>query len=268
MTEPRLLLVPIRRPSELSVSHSTRRSFLPSTTHNPSGPSPPPLLLAATMSYPQQRPARHSRPQPPSYAAQQPYAHPTLPPPSTSPPPGAYYGQQPLSPRSGYPNITFQDAERGDRQGSLDGPRQRTMPSPYQNQFSPPHPDVETADFLEQAGVGRKKSLVRPDREKIEPGHRQWHYRSRVEQMADDARVGVQPSCMSTFGQRGYHSLKSYRGSSHWKLSPEAPPWQIVACPGGRCTGVGPRTLQAWCYSTPKASTVHPVYRSFDGTGR
>jgi hypothetical protein len=37
----------------------------------------------------------------------------------------------------------------------------------------------------------RKKSLVRPDREKIEPGHRQWHYRSHV---ADSGRVDVMPS--------------------------------------------------------------------------
>ncbi|CAE6469196.1 unnamed protein product [Rhizoctonia solani] len=41
------------------------------------------------------------------------------------------------------------------------------------------------------ADMRRKKSLVRPDREKIEPGHRQWHYRSHV---ADGARVDVQPS--------------------------------------------------------------------------
>lgn len=146
----------------------------------------------------QQRPARHSR-QPPSYPVQQQYHHPAQisPPPPTSPPPGAYYGQPPRSPGP-YPNITFQVTERGDRQGTLDGPRQRAMPSAYQNQFSPPHPDAETGDFLDQrAGVGRKKSLVKPDREKIEPGHRQWHYRTRVEQMGEDTRVGVQPSSTS-----------------------------------------------------------------------
>jgi chitin synthase len=43
--------------------------------------------------------------------------------------------------------------------------------------------------------VGRKKSLVRPDREKIEPGHRQWHYRTHAAQMQNETgRVGVQPS--------------------------------------------------------------------------
>jgi chitin synthase len=161
-----------------------------------SGRSPPPLLLLVAMSYPQQqrRSARLSRPQPPNYPTQQPYSQPMSPPPPTPPPPGAYYGQPPPSPRSGHPNITFQTTERGDRQGTLDGPRQRTIPSAYNNQFSPPHPDAESGDFLEESRVGRKKSLVRPDREKIEPGHRQWHYRTRVEQMADDTRVGVQPS--------------------------------------------------------------------------
>lgn len=43
------------------------------------------------------------------------------------------------------------------------------------------------------ADMRRKKSLVRPDREKIEPGHRQWHYRSHV---ADGSRVDVMPSGM------------------------------------------------------------------------
>lgn len=149
------------------------------------------------MSYPQQqqrRSTRLSRPQPPSYPIQQQYSQSIPPPQPTSPPPGAYYGQPPLSPRSAQPNITFQNTERGDRRGTLDGTRQRTMPSAYQNQFSPPHPDAETGEFLEHGMVGRKKSLVRPDREKIEPGHRQWHYRTHVEQMADDTRVGVQPS--------------------------------------------------------------------------
>lgn len=155
-------------------------------------PPPPPLPVA--MSYPQQqqRSARLSRP--PNYPTQQPYSQPMSPPPPTSPPPGPYYGQPPPSPRSGHPNITFQTTERGDRQGTLDASRQRTIPSAYHNQFSPPHPDAETGEFLEQSRVGRKKSLVRPDREKIEPGHRQWHYRTRVEQMGDDTKVGVQPS--------------------------------------------------------------------------
>lgn len=43
------------------------------------------------------------------------------------------------------------------------------------------------------ADVRRKKSMVRPDRERIEPGHRHFHYR---EHAADD-NVRVQPSSES-----------------------------------------------------------------------
>lgn len=54
--------------------------------------------------------------------------------------------------------------------------------------------DEETAGGAFGARVGRKKSLVRPDREKIEPGHRQWYYRNHVAQMEDEGRV--MPSSM------------------------------------------------------------------------
>lgn len=50
-------------------------------------------------------------------------------------------------------------------------------------------------EYADTSRVGRKKSLVRPDREKIEPGHRQWHYRSHVAAAEDEGnRVGVMPS--------------------------------------------------------------------------
>lgn len=96
-------------------------------------------------------------------------------------------------------NVSFQHTERGDRQAPLDTPRtQRTMPSAYQNQYSPGL-DPESADFLDSGRVGRKKSLVKPDREKIEPGHRQWHYRSHVAQLEEEGqrRMGVMPSSTS-----------------------------------------------------------------------
>lgn len=46
--------------------------------------------------------------------------------------------------------------------------------------------------FSQSAGanVGRKKSMIRPERERIEPGHRLYHYREHA--AADDVRV--QPS--------------------------------------------------------------------------
>lgn len=47
--------------------------------------------------------------------------------------------------------------------------------------------------------VYRKKSLVRPDREKIDPHHRQFHYRNHVAQMEEEhgGRIGVMPSSTS-----------------------------------------------------------------------
>lgn len=73
------------------------------------------------------------------------------------------------------------------------------MPSAYTSQLSPGL-DPEDPEYMDAASrVARKKSLVRPDREKIEPGHRQWHYRSHVAQMEEEGhgRVGVMPSSES-----------------------------------------------------------------------
>ncbi|KAF9236857.1 glycosyltransferase family 2 protein [Melanogaster broomeanus] len=75
------------------------------------------------------------------------------------------------------------------------------MPSAYQNQPSATYPDEEGGDYLQPGKIARKKSLVRPDREKIEPGHRQWHYRTHAAEMADEARVGVQPSTTGNYPQ-------------------------------------------------------------------
>ncbi|KAG9100517.1 Chitin synthase, class 3 [Ceratobasidium sp. UAMH 11750] len=73
-----------------------------------------------------------------------------------------------------------------------------TLPPP------PPHdPEDHGADMR------RKKSLVRPDREKIEPGHRQWHYRNHV---ADGSRVDVMPSATGNAPQGGLRRGKSLLG--------------------------------------------------------
>ncbi|KAF9469532.1 glycosyltransferase family 2 protein [Collybia nuda] len=99
-------------------------------------------------------------------------------------------------------NVSFQNVERGDRHGTLDPHRQRTMLSAYQPHLSP-DVDPEGAEHYDPARVGRKKSLVRPDREKIEPGHRQWHYRSHVAQMEEEGpgRVGVMASTTGNYPQ-------------------------------------------------------------------
>jgi chitin synthase len=41
------------------------------------------------------------------------------------------------------------------------------------------------------ADVKRKKSMVRPERERIDPGHRLWHYREH----AQEDGLNVMPSC-------------------------------------------------------------------------
>ncbi|KAG5642552.1 hypothetical protein DXG03_002565 [Asterophora parasitica] len=98
-------------------------------------------------------------------------------------------------------NVSFQTVERGDRTGPLDPHRPRTMPHAYETHLSP-NTDPEAADF-DPSKVARKKSLVRPDREKIEPGHRQWHYRTHVAQLEDDGQhVGVMPSTTGNYPHR------------------------------------------------------------------
>lgn len=99
-------------------------------------------------------------------------------------------------------NVSFQTTERGDRTAALDAHRQHHLPSAYQHQ---PHlsysGDPESSEYADASRVSRKKSLVRPDREKIEPGHRQWHYRTHVAQLEQEgnARVGFMPSCQCHF---------------------------------------------------------------------
>jgi hypothetical protein len=103
----------------------------------------------------------------------------------------------PSSPRDTGHNISFQTTERGDRQAPLDQPGRVRQSSAYQNVLSQTSPDPESGFTMADAAlVGRKKSLVRPDREKIEPGHRQWHYRSHAARLEDTNTNLVQPSCM------------------------------------------------------------------------
>ncbi|KAJ8594579.1 glycosyltransferase family 2 protein [Rhizopogon salebrosus TDB-379] len=85
------------------------------------------------------------------------------------------------------------------------------MPSAYQNQLSPNFVDAEGTEYLDTGRVGRKKSLVKPDREKIEPGHRQWHYRTHAAQMESE-RVGVQPSSTGNHPQGRLRRGKSLLG--------------------------------------------------------
>ncbi|KAJ7820205.1 glycosyltransferase family 2 protein [Mycena leptocephala] len=86
---------------------------------------------------------------------------------------------QPFLPNDGSRgNVSFRNTEQGERSAPL-GTRAAL--------------DVES-------GMYRKKSLVKPDREKIEPGHRQWHYRNQVAQMEQEGRV--MPSTTGNYPQR------------------------------------------------------------------
>lgn len=168
----------------------------------------------------EQRPPRSAPPRgssvPPSYAVQE---RPPL--------------QQPGLGSRG--NVSFQATERGDRTAPLDESRHRLQG--YQQNPLPPTPsdlaNAEDGGF--DTKVGRKKSLVRPDREKIEPGHRQWYYRNHAAQMEDEGKgnVGLMPSS-------AYHVyLRVYRFLSHFPCSyrklpstPSSAQRQISSCQG------------------------------------
>ncbi|KAF8170637.1 chitin synthase-domain-containing protein [Mycena galopus ATCC 62051] len=96
-------------------------------------------------------------------------------------------------------NVSFNNTERGDRRAPVEraAPRSHGFGSAYQ-----PAGDPESNGDYER--VMRKKSLVRPDREKIEPGHRQWHYRSTVANLEQEGpgRVNVIPSTTGNYPQR------------------------------------------------------------------
>ena len=97
-------------------------------------------------------------------------------------------------------SVTFQPTERGDRAAPIQS-RYPQYQGTAKDQPLPPTPqelmhnaEEETAGGAFGARMGRKKSLVKPDREKIEPGHRQWYYRNHVAQMESEGRV--MPSSM------------------------------------------------------------------------
>jgi len=139
-----------------------------------------------------QRPPRAHRP---SYSQ---YSHQPLSPNSPSHVDRSVHGlYNSSSPRDAGQNISFQTTERGDRQAPLDQPGRVRQHSAYQNVLSQTSPDPESGFTMADAAlVGRKKSLVRPDREKIEPGHRHWHYRTHAARLEDTNTNLVQPSCM------------------------------------------------------------------------
>ncbi|KAG9222182.1 hypothetical protein CCMSSC00406_0009005 [Pleurotus cornucopiae] len=139
------------------------------------------------MDYREQRPPRAPRP------GQQQQNQPPLSPPTIQYPDRSSSPGRPQIPHH-HTNVSFQVDERAGAHPSADQQRQRAY---YSN-------DPEA---LDPSRVGRKKSLVRPDREKIDPGHRQWHYRNHAAaQLESDSnsRFGVLPSATGNYpSQRG-----------------------------------------------------------------
>jgi chitin synthase len=114
---------------------------------------------------------------------------------------------QPPAPPPQIPNVTFQEPPRTRsipdprHQQGYNQPGQPPYSASYGNNPLPPTPndgrDGEEGGFSDSgANFRRKKSLVRPDRERIDPTHRQWHYRTHAAQLETEGtgRVGTMPS--------------------------------------------------------------------------
>lgn len=122
-------------------------------------------------------------------------------PPRSVPPPSAQQHLQhqsgvrsPLSGAAGVHNVSFALNEAGDRAGPLPSGRQQR----YSASIDPNA--LAAAEQSDPEAVGakmaRKRSLVRPERERIDPSHRQWHYRTHAAQMEEQggSRMIVHPS--------------------------------------------------------------------------
>ena len=86
--------------------------------------------------------------------------------------------------------ISFQEYETGDRAGPL-------PPGSRQRRYSAAIEDPQSVG----ARVNRKRSLVRPERERIEPGHRQYHYRNMASQLDEHSTRNVMPSSIHSFSR-------------------------------------------------------------------
>ncbi|KAF7293023.1 Glycosyltransferase family 2 protein [Mycena indigotica] len=215
-----------------------------------------------------ERPPRQARPR--QSTSQSPA--PTYPDPQT---PQSYQQRSPIASPPPAGGVTFRNLESGDRSAPLARPAVGAVGN---NSFL----GVDA-----EAGVMRKKSLVRPDREKIEPGHRQWHYRTHVAQLEEEApgRVGVLPSTTGNYPQRqalrrgrsllareeDVHesglalfkrgaTLRRKRSSAAAPLNPATPPPKQRSCLGDYAPGPkGPWMLYCYlitaCIPTPLMRT-------------
>ena len=96
-------------------------------------------------------------------------------------------------------SVQFQAVERGDRAAPISSRYSQQQPlSPRDNPLPPTPNQMGDEDYAggDSFGtrVGRKKSLVRPERDRLDPGHRLFHYRTHAAQLEGEGRGPVRPS--------------------------------------------------------------------------
>ncbi|KAJ1029203.1 hypothetical protein NDA18_002830 [Ustilago nuda] len=210
--------------------------------YHPQQPSP-----QQTHQHQQQQHHHHHQQQYQSPRSQQPFFSPPAatamsPPPSNMGPGGSRqaYLNQPSQPPQRPAGISFQEPQRIPAQRSAPsresvksyGDDKRNLLDP--NSSSTALNQVNTLDpesgfSAQNANFRRKKSLVRPDRERMDPNHRQWYYRNHAAHMdvmaANGGRVGYMPSTTGHLPQHG--------------AAPHGSGMAGVVGPGGGLSGLG-----------------------------
>ncbi|KAJ1033061.1 hypothetical protein NDA16_000340 [Ustilago loliicola] len=188
----------------------------------------------------QQRQFQPPRPQQPFFLP--PGAAAMPPPPPNMAPGGNHqaYPNQPAQPAQRPAGISFQEPQRipaqrsgpsresvksyGDDKRNLLDPNSSTTALNQVNTLDP-----ESGFSAQNANFRRKKSLVRPDRERMDPNHRQWYYRNHAAHMdvmaASGGRVGYMPSTTGHLPQHG--------------AAPHGSGMAGVVGPGGGLSGLG-----------------------------
>ncbi|CBQ72947.1 probable Csh5-chitin synthase 5 [Sporisorium reilianum SRZ2] len=242
-----------------SPSEAGRPSAQGARPNRADGPPPLPPLTIPGGARPQHpfsppQPHQHQLPLPPGYQPQ-PQSHPQPRPhqPFFSPPQAAMSpplnninslaypnntGPQPNQQRP--PGISFQEPQRMPAQRS--GPSRDSVKSYADDKRSINDAnssstalnqinslDPESGFSAQNASFRRKKSLVRPDRERMDPNHRQWYYRNHAAHMdvmaASGGRVGYMPSTTGHLPQHG--------------AAPHGSGMAGIVGPGGGLSGLG-----------------------------
>ena len=127
-------------------------------------------------------------------------------------------------------SVQFQPRERGDRAAPISSrySQQQQPPTSPRDRNLPPTPqNMQDEEYAAGGGdswgtrVGRKKSLVRPEREKLDPAHRLYHYRTHAAQLEDEGRGPVKPSSAYYYYLYFFYPLLTLfsNRSSSWSTS-------------------------------------------------